>query len=267
MQNNAIFVVGYPRSGTAYLARLLGEALNSPVVSYGQYHSIADEGLDRPGNYKIHQLHLFPERRYAPADANKQPVEQLIIGDTILNESAWKGERIIHILRDPRGVAVSVMFYWGLPDLDKAIDYITAESSIMPCSWVDYITAWQESKIKFVQIKFSQLLTNTGVTLYNILSCISVKLPSGQDIETAIVNQDFAYRRRLIEENGDNMPYGKDAQLKHLRKGVVGDWRNYFTCKDGERLHNHAGKLMMELGYIQSDDWYKELPHERSTTL
>jgi hypothetical protein len=35
-----------------------------------------------------------------------------------------------------------------------------------------------------------------------------------------------------METHGDDHPYGKTIQLKHLRKGIVGDWRNHFSESD-----------------------------------
>ena len=47
---------------------------------------------------------------------------------------------------------------------------------------------------------------------------------------------------------------------KSMRKGVVGDWTNYYTRKHGELIDSFLGDTMLDLGYIQSRDWWKKLP-------
>lgn len=44
---------------------------------------------------------------------------------------------------------------------------------------------------------------------------------------------------------------------KFLRKGKVGDWRNYFTPRTAAILNEHAGQTMLELGYVDSLDWFE----------
>ena len=55
-----------------------------------------------------------------------------------------------------------------------------------------------------------------------------------------------------IEKNGDSLVYGKSIQLKAMRKGVIGDWKNYFTPKDHDLMVTAFGETMQWLGY---DNW------------
>ncbi len=42
---------------------------------------------------------------------------------------------------------------------------------------------------------------------------------------------------------------GEEKPGAHMRKGVVGDWRNHFDEADQSTFHEHAGTLLKELGY------------------
>ena len=55
-----ITVAGYPRSGNVWLCRLLGDALDVPVVgiAYGR-DSLAAEGQERPNPGYVRQAHLW----------------------------------------------------------------------------------------------------------------------------------------------------------------------------------------------------------------
>lgn len=56
MSDKDICVCGWPRSGNTLAARLLGEALNSPVTGWEAAVPLATEGLDRTGEYTIRQI-------------------------------------------------------------------------------------------------------------------------------------------------------------------------------------------------------------------
>ena len=45
-----------------------------------------------------------------------------------------------------------------------------------------------------------------------------------------------------------------------VRKGIVGDWNNHFTQVEGKQITDILGNLMIEQGYIDNKNWWKELP-------
>jgi len=48
---------------------------------------------------------------------------------------------------------------------------------------------------------------------------------------------------------------GEEDRTSFFRKGVAGDWVNYFTDKDRIRFKEQAGELLVELGYAADGDW------------
>jgi hypothetical protein len=48
---------------------------------------------------------------------------------------------------------------------------------------------------------------------------------------------------------------GKEDTSSFYRKGVAGDWNNYFTERDKEIYKEEAGKLLIRLGYERDLDW------------
>ena len=55
-------------------------------------------------------------------------------------------------------------------------------------------------------------------------------------------------------------PAGDERPLAKARKGVVGDWRNYFTRRDGQLFHQIAGDCLIAEGYESSAEWIDTLP-------
>jgi len=55
-------------------------------------------------------------------------------------------------------------------------------------------------------------------------------------------------------------PPGDEDPTAKARKGIVGDWKNYFTLADGELFDALAGEQMKVTGYEENDEWVKHLP-------
>ncbi len=48
---------------------------------------------------------------------------------------------------------------------------------------------------------------------------------------------------------------GEEDSTSFYRKGVAGDWKNYFTDRDKEIYKEEAGDLLVRLVYEKDDDW------------
>ena len=63
-------------------------------------------------------------------------------------------------------------------------------------------------------------------------------------------------------ENLTGRKAGDQRQGAKARKGVVGDWKNFFTRKDAELFHSIAGNELIRYGYESNADWVDELPDQ-----
>lgn len=59
---------------------------------------------------------------------------------------------------------------------------------------------------------------------------------------------------------------GEGVPVAKARKGVVGDWRNYFTRRDGALFHELAGAELIAMGYETDDAWVATLPESLDIT-
>ena len=48
---------------------------------------------------------------------------------------------------------------------------------------------------------------------------------------------------------------GDENKLSFLRKGIAGDWKNYFSKEANQVFNKFAGKELIKLGYEIDDSW------------
>ena len=250
---NQVLVCGVARSGNTWLARLLGDALNAPVTGAYAAVPLAQEGLDRDSVYVVRQLHLKPVIDDAAQCA-------LVSGwQFAINQ--WTTEQIIHIIRDPRDVAISAYYYWQRPSvlntIQAMIDGTLPFQGIGP--WTSYIDAWLDIQLdrtysdRINTTFYEDLLHNTKSVLKDLLYIL--KAPRDIDLDAVIARQALSTKRTQVERDGDARPYGKAIQLHHLRKGIAGDWRNHFDRACIELAHTHWQPYLLQFNYERDDDW------------
>lgn len=221
---NEIWVVGWPKSGNTWVARLLGDILDSPIRS----GSLADEGFDRKGDYLIRQYHM------------------------VYTEYHENMGRIVLVVRDPRDVAVSMMYYWQRKSIEEIVrGMIGQEKGIFSKggTWASYYMNWIRLLEHPVYVRYEDLILYPELALIELLARHELK--PVKSVTEVISRQSFWSRVKIAQEHGNDLNYGKEIQLRLLRMGVNGDWRNHFD----ERLNNmaleHFGEVMEWFDYLE----------------
>ncbi|MBK8050880.1 MAG: sulfotransferase domain-containing protein [Anaerolineales bacterium] len=58
-----------------------------------------------------------------------------------------------------------------------------------------------------------------------------------------------------FEHHASGRQAGEEDVHHHYRKGVVGDWRNYFTPQVTAAFRARYGALLIQLGYEKDNNW------------
>ena len=64
-----------------------------------------------------------------------------------------------------------------------------------------------------------------------------------------------AVRQYRFENWTGGRPRGQEDQLSHERKGIAGDWRNYFTAKVAAEFKYRFGSVLIATGYERDFNW------------
>lgn len=249
MSENTIYICGYPKSGTTYLTRLLGDVLNSPTggsTPAEDKNEPATWKIDRPGNYIVRKGHFIV------VDDRQN---QAVVKPHRMNPRYLKSnQKVICVFRDPRDIAVSMSHYWGLP-VDHAITQMrTGTGHCRLCgNWSVYTKGWVDlvkSNWQVTFTTFESLRLDTFMTLLSLCSFVGEDV-SAKQIAGAVERNTVANTKKFVEENIDNIPLSLETNQRLVRRGETGEWRSHFDNGMNDTIWAYFGDMMRLLGYVK----------------
>lgn len=194
---------------------------------------------------------------------------------------------IVELIRDGRDVATSGVFDWlgrQSPETDceqlrkrdqffvdpvpgATLDRFFDDESLE--TWAQYwtdplqalsadsdLTSGQSPRSKMT-IRYEEMLDDQASSLRKLFDLFGADCSPGLAAECA---QATSFEKTTGRMAGDAAPLSKS------RRGVSGDWRNYFTRQDARLFWELAGKQMLATGYAIDDGWIESCP-ERLTLV
>lgn len=108
-----------------------------------------------------------------------------------------------------------------------------------------------------IDISFNQLKSDTFKTVSQILSRCNVPFDP-QHLED--ICHRHSYERVTGRSRGDNGAIVRSEYL--FRKGVSGDWVNYFDRETAIAFNRYCGQFLTDFGYEASEDWIANVPEK-----
>lgn len=181
--------------------------------------------------------------------------------------------KLIYLLRDGRDVATSGVFDWlkkttqdgkftefqiqryqKFTQQDAAIHldhfFEPEEIKIWTAYWCEPLQHIHSHA--GLTISYEQMKQDQGRELRRIFRYLSVP-DDDAIIERCVQASSF-------QQMSGGRSLGEEVPTAKVRKGIVGDWKSYFTKQNGELFHRLAGKYLIALGYEKDENWYKKLP-------
>ena len=184
--------------------------------------------------------------------------------------------RLILLLRDGRDVAVSGVMHWlsrsvageslapqqaerraffrGEATSPLGRLFTDAEIAAWAAHWREPIDALktQAGGATILTVRYEDMSRDLGGEVTRICQFI------GATADAAAVGR--ATSAASFESMSGGRRRGEDAPGAHVRKGVVGDWRLYFTREDAEAFDRVAGETLRSCGYERDASWIDARP-------
>jgi len=256
-----IYVVGFPKSGNTWLARLIAEVTNSTIDVKDESDVInnVDNKEQRKGKYKIHKLH-----------------------DSTNSEKILESNKVVYIVRDVRDVLISG-FFFNNPQFNeeqvknnwfikKYFNYeikklnniwqgnlftnILVSINILISkikgadypygyvgSWSEHINIWSNHS-NTIAVKYEDMLIDTHKELQRIAEFLNLDIDD-DTLRKAIANQSFKNKKKKFLEEGD------DINAKFMRSGKSGKWKDFLDDEVIRLIESKHKSMMNKYEYLK----------------
>jgi ABC-type polysaccharide/polyol phosphate transport system ATPase subunit len=239
-QPPTIFHVTHWKAGSQWIHRILRSCVPDLIV---------DPQID---NVQFLREPIRPGKVYPTVYVTREEFESVRLPDH------WR--RFV-IVRDLRDTLVSAYFSirYSHPVIDARIARWRAALASMDVEdgliylideWLPLCARIQASWVESGErlIHYEDLLEHDVEILESVL-IDECQLPVSREcLRQAIVANRF-------EHMTGGRPRGQEDLRAHERKGIVGDWRNYFTDRVKRVFKDRYGRLLIMTGYEKDQDW------------
>lgn len=239
------YVCEYPKSGGTWLARMVGDYLQIPFPQHSvlplgfrcvvKNHMRYDRRLQRV--FYVYRdgrdvMVSFYYDRIRTARYSRRPGSKYI---------KRKYERLLGKNYDPEDI---------VKHLPRFIEYeFTSPGPGTPLNWRDHVEDWHApgERDGIAYLSYERLRDDCATTLGTALRRITGEEVDPWRLATTIEKMS------MVRQTGRNP--GEDDIKQHIRKGVVGDWVNYFSREAAEVFDDFAGDMLVHLGYEVDRGW------------
>ncbi|XP_015353765.1 sulfotransferase 6B1-like [Marmota marmota marmota] len=219
-----VFLVSYPKSGTHWVAEVIENIPNAKIT--------ITSPIELGDISKFDELKTYSKRRVIPTHLSY---------DMLPVDIKQKQCKVIYIIRNPKDTAVSLFHYYrdnpNLPYIETWAAFLELflRGDVVYGSWFDHVLSWEEHKNDNVLIIFyEEMKKDFFKSLKKITTFLGTHVNDSEINNIAWKTSFSEMKNNTVKESHDpNHTICALTSERNLvfRKGVVGDWINYFTSK------------------------------------
>lgn len=232
---------GYPKSGTVWLCQLLSSYLDLPhprryrmpvaMPCVVHSHGLPDPRLPRTvyvvrdGRDVMVSLYFY-EVRLASSDLNPRAAH--------MRQERFK--RVLGPKADLQNIRAN---------LPRFLEAEMESPAWMHSTWKEHVEAWLAvGPDRACMVRYEDLLLSVETALTPVLEQLTGLQTNAEYLRLAADRFDFERQSKSSNELVQRSPA--------LRKGISGDWKNFFTPESEEIFDDRAGGILEVLGYPRS---------------
>lgn len=278
MTGNLYWLASYPKSGNTWLRIFLGQLLGqtesqdinqlalSDSISSSRYRFDQAIGMSAAelDQDTIDNLRPWVYEKWSSAAAKLQYVKAhdayhlTAAGAPLFPATATRG--VIHIVRDPRDVALSLAHHRA-KSVDDTIAFMAdttacfakAEKSLPPQlrqwmgDWSSHSQSWLTCPLPRLTVRYEDMLGDTLNAFAQIVQFAQIDADLSR-IQTALEASRFS-RLQALESQSRFIESPQKVE-RFFRKGQAGDWRENLTAAQADKIVVQHGAMMAQLGYF-----------------
>jgi Sulfotransferase domain len=248
-----LLVVGFPKSGTSWLQVMITNLWDDWKTCGGGQRKVPS----------LHGKNAFEGKYYGYADALALESPRLIKTHLHLElmPSRWPERgKVVHITRNPKDVCVSL--YHELRHMRRTDpgaevqaedfrshveDFLAGEVPWGP--FTDNVLGWHKFEHpNLLKITYEDARRHTADVLERIVVFVGRPTPEGRAAQV-VAETDFETMKNSELRNQINHPdMREDTATPFMRKGIVGDWKDWLTVAQSERMDREIVAPLQDAG-------------------
>jgi hypothetical protein len=241
VEDGDLLVVGFPKSGTSWLQVMITNLWDDWKTCGGEKRKVPS----------LHGRNAFEGKYYGYADALALESPRLIKTHLHLElmPSRWPDHgKVVHITRNPKDVCVSL--YHELRHMRRTdpsaevqaegfrshvVDFLAGEVPWGP--FTDNVLGWHKmDHPNLLKITYEDARRNTAAVLERIVDFVGHPVPEGRLAEVIATTEFDAMKKSDLRNQINHPDMREDTATPFMRKGVVGDWKDWLTVAQNERM-------------------------------
>ncbi|XP_006626381.1 amine sulfotransferase-like isoform X1 [Lepisosteus oculatus] len=236
IRDSDIFVVTYPKSGTIWMQQILTLIEAGGDLSATQNQTTSDRipWIELKG--KVHDFVAAPSPRirvsHLPYNILPEALRQ-------------KKGKVIYVARNPKDILVSYYHFHSyavmLETPKNFEDFFDKflEGRVFGSSWFDQIKEWYSHKdeMNFLYLTYEEMIKDIKTSVLKICKFLGKQL-NDEQINNVVEHSTFKNMKVNPKANYQLVSNDLLNQRKgaFMRKGTIGDWKNYFTVAQNEKF-------------------------------
>jgi hypothetical protein len=237
-----VIFASYPKCGSTWLTFMLSDLL----WGAGEHQEITDSryipgvGGEHLGQHRLPSggLLLRTHERYRPCC-----------------------KKAIYVVRDGRDAAVSLYFHiqrvTGMEaSFSEFLEHFLRGSFVGAGAWHDHVNHWLDAPCfqngRGLLVRYEDMKRDAHRELQRCAEFLEFDATDEQ-IAKSVAAGSFDKMRKTEGRTDLIVHKEKGPAISFVRKGIVGDWQNYFSPQDLERFNAASHRAMDRLGYATVD--------------
>ena len=236
VRSDDIWIVTFPKSGTTWTQQIIRLARNAGKDD-GKKVSVSVPWLEAIDSYPEADVESLPKPRAFKSHSSYENMPCGLPSET--------PGRYIYVARNPKDVAVSYFhayksFTWGEPNLpwDEYFErFITG--NVIFGNYFDHVLSWwaRRNDKNVLFLKYEDMKRDLFSAVTNIVEFVGLNLD--EEIVREVVTKSMF--QSMKDDPLVNYSWSKvyrQERVPFIRKGEVGDWKNYFSEEQSKRIDN-----------------------------